>query len=339
MLPVELCLAFVASAIGLALRVLRGVVFQKTDFWVRGRSVFGNGGPSLQLAAGTLRVTRMFSLGVGLGLVFAGSLTEASSFLKTDGMLVESILDGRTGQEHTYSGAGLQPFANLQLAQLNYAMLKDAALHNADLRFADLAQAYLNAADLRFADLYDSNLNRADLTGANLSGANLSQADLSRADLTGAYLSGAQLSHANFNRADLTDANLSGAILGHADFNRSNLTGADLSLADLGGANLNRAYLVAADLSGANLGEANLHRAYLNDANLRGASLSGVAMLGSVTGAPYYDSSTNFGNSWADQYYTAFDPVVAGWTLVPEPNTALLLTLGLSVLGIRRRHR
>ncbi|HIM00327.1 MAG TPA: PEP-CTERM sorting domain-containing protein, partial [Myxococcales bacterium] len=32
-----------------------------------------------------------------------------------------------------------------------------------------------------------------------------------------------------------------------------------------------------------------------------------------------------------------FDPVAAGWTLIPEPSTALLLGLGLVGLGVRRR--
>ena len=32
------------------------------------------------------------------------------------------------------------------------------------------------------------------------------------------------------------------------------------------------------------------------------------------------------------------EEVAAGWTLIPEPTTALSLTLGLAGLGVRRRH-
>jgi hypothetical protein len=53
--------------------------------------------------------------------------------------------------------------------------------------------------------------------------------------------------------------------------------------------------------------------------------------LPSTIGSAFYDLNTDF--TW-----TGFDLVVAGWTLVPEPGTALPIGLGLAGLaGVRKR--
>ena len=96
-------------------------------------------------------------------------------------------------------------------------------LHDADLRYADL----------RGANLHDAGLCRADLSDAYLCGANLHGANLCCADLHGADLCRADLSYANLSGAYLHVANLHGANLSHA-----NLSDADLRYADLRGANL-----------------------------------------------------------------------------------------------------
>ncbi len=96
--------------------------------------------------------------------------------------------------------------AQLQGANLQYALAASAFLGRADLLDANLQGAELRSAELQWAVLRSANLQGADLIDANLIDADLRGANLREADLIDANLQGAKL-----QEADLTVANLQGA--------------------------------------------------------------------------------------------------------------------------------
>ena len=138
---------------------------------------------------------------------------------------------------------------------------------------------------------------------------------------------------ATLGGVDLSGANLVGAVLTDAT-----LTGAHLIGTNLAGANLTRTGFSSANLSGVTFGTAyNGLKVNLAGTDFTGANLSGLTGLEFVIGTPYYDAATNLADTWLDAGTTSFDPVAAGWTLVPEPSSALLVGLGLVGLMTRRR--
>lgn len=138
--------------------------------------------------------------------------------------------------------------------------------------------------------------------------------------------------------ASLVDVDLAGANLVGAVLTDATMTGASVAGGNLAGADLTRAVLSSANLSGVSFGTAyNGLNVNLSGTDLTGANLSGLTGLAFVTGVPYYDASTNFSGAWTDDGTIAFDPVTAGWALVPEPSTAFLLGLGLAGMAGYRR--
>jgi len=157
--------------------------------------------------------------------------------------------------------------------------------------------------------------------GRNLSEAELVDADLSGADLRGAIFDDSHLLRASFRDSNLLGAGFSGANLRFSDFGEAILIGAQIDNAKVAGANF----------AGANLLGANFSSPGVID--VRGTDFSSTGSMMSLGSNVKYDLNTNFTGAWVDSGYTPFDPVIAGWVLVPEPSTALLVGLGLLSLG------
>jgi len=112
--------------------------------------------------------------------------------------------------------------AQLQGANLRYALASEVFLVGARLSGADLSGAVLIKARLFLASLRSANLSGANLIGADLSGADVRSADLHATLLMGANLCG----------ADLDMVKLEGAALTHSDFRKAR----NLDLAGIKGA-------------------------------------------------------------------------------------------------------
>ena len=116
-------------------------------------------------------------------LLFSATAADAAWYQKwNDGTIVDPI-QSINGDDLSYYGNNIEPYADLSGADLTDADLNWAKLWHADLTDADLTGAYLHRADLW----------EADLSGADLTDADLNNADVYGADLTGANLSGSIL--------------------------------------------------------------------------------------------------------------------------------------------------
>jgi len=132
---------------------------------------------------------------------------------------------------------------------------------------------------------------------------------------------------------DFTDADFSGMFIGSISDLGGVYTNAEFINTTLQGANLSGDFSYA-DFTGSEINFSDFNNAEVTGANFSGADLSDSLRLDRTTFdpglAPSYDPSTDFTN-------TGFDPVAAGWTLIPEPSRALLTLVGLGTIALRRR--
>ena len=244
-------------------------------------------------------------------ILFTGSLVEAASYQKKDGVVVDPILD--TGDSpHPYSGPNLEPNVWLDCC-------------------VDLSGANLSGANLNDTWMEGTDLSGANLSGANLTFAFLPQAKLTGADLTDANLTDAFLWETGLGGADLTSANLSGAFMGYADLVHANLSGADLTGANLGkgedrtcetcpSANLSYANLTGADLTDANLTESLLDNAiFSTDTILHDGQTVSQWAFDEFGLQTYLEGARNASGA-------------SNLTIVPEPSCLLLMVLALGCL-------
>ena len=129
--------------------------------------------------------------------------------------------------------------------------------------------------------------------------------------------------------------NLDGAQLPFADLDSADLAGVSWVNADLESIDLDHADLSSANLTEAVLVDATLRFALFSGTQLSGADFSGADLanaidLGASLGPALYSSDTDFAS-------TGFDPIGAGWILVPEPSAGILLGLGLMGFALVRK--
>ena len=240
-----------------------------------------------------------FTLFVVAVTLLTSSMTQAASYQKTDGTVVDPVMD-MFGSPHSYSGINLESHANLS---------------NTNLTSADLRGAHLSNADMNRANLDRANLASADLHGTYMKHARLSGADLTEVNLTEASMHEVYLTEADLHNANLSNANMTGV----------NLIWADLSDANLRGAHLYRAYLANADLYGADL-----HDAFLDTVTFS----PGTTLYDGQTVAQH-----GFDAASLQTYLEASPVSVRSaknLTLVPEPASVFLLLTGLLTLACVR---
>ena len=83
-----------------------------------------------------------FALLVVAVMLLSGSVAQAASYQKTDGTIVDPILD-TSFSTHPYMGPNLEPGALLSSANLTDANLTNADLYGVNMYYANLSAATL----------------------------------------------------------------------------------------------------------------------------------------------------------------------------------------------------
>jgi len=245
-----------------------------------------------------------------------GSVALAASYQKTDGTVIDPILD-TASSTHPYNGPDLEPDACLDWGEdLSGANLAGADLSDVWMEGTDLSGANLSGGHLIFANLAESNLSGADLSGADLTDSFLWNTNMESADLTGANLSSAFLGYANLTSASLRYTNLTGANLGK---------GEDLSCETCPSANLNGADLTGANLTGENL----------TDSLLDNAIFSHDSVLHDGQTVSQWGCDESGLQAYLEGTRSAFG--ANNLTIVPAPSTLSLLAIGGLTVFRRRR--
>ncbi|MCB1227997.1 MAG: pentapeptide repeat-containing protein [Verrucomicrobiales bacterium] len=154
------------------------------------------------------------------------------------------------------------------------------------------------------------------------------------------YLQGSDLSFSDFSNSSI--------VAGISAFQGTTFEGANLSNSILGGgmSAFQLSIFDSANLSGATLfgGESAFQYWKINSTNFAGSDLSGVpawalssSFFDPILGPYSEDTPPMFSST--TQFPSGFNPTNAGWTLVPEASSMMLVVAGLlSLLTKRRRH-
>jgi len=276
---------------------------------------------------------------VALG-VFAMGTTPAlaASYQQIDGTIVDPILCSTCpGGLHPYAGANLVPGGGFQDLHLEGATLDRADFSDVTAWDSGLNGASFREANLSGARFVDSSLRNIDFTGADLRNFALPYGSFSGSIFEGADLRGSYSAGTGFEYVQAAGTDFRASAHYVADFAFANLRNASFT-----GASLNDAGFSGSNLEGADFRNTRLEAAYFNGTSVEGADFSGARFplaigLGTVVGTPLYDAATDFSEAYSDfRELVPFDPVAAGWQLVPEPSTTVLLLMGLGGLARNR---
>ncbi|MBC21129.1 MAG: hypothetical protein CMJ74_12845 [Planctomycetaceae bacterium] len=251
--------------------------------------------------------------------LMATSVGHAAWYQKTDGVIVDPILD-TAGAILSYTGPNLQPGA----------MLDGEDLSSADLVDADLEGSAMSNINLSGTKMWRSDFRQANLTNGDLSGAFLFRSDLRGADMSGAVLPSADFQEVNLEGATLNSSNFQDVKLWYSNMRDTHIRNSDFS-----GAKLGNADLLGSDLTDTNLASAKVYRTVFHYANISGTDLTNLEFYADAewANAFYYTDNEPIWGANMDPTFRASAGIVAlspgssPLYPVPEPGTNLLILI------------